>query len=259
VNGGEILAAGLAALREGDGDVEELLGGRLEDVLFLLNNYIEEIERFNPAYGLVGAQDRRDLTVRHILDSLAPLGIIRRLLKEHPGPEGAGGRPEGNRPGTTVPAGGSPAIGGPGKRSGHIADAGSGAGLPGIPLAIGLPDCRFTLIERMGRRAGFLRNTLAVLGLNNAETEEGETERTAPGRFDLTVFRAFRPLEPAILKGLFRLLAPGGVLAAYKGRRDKIEAEMGAIAELTGGWEAVPCPAPFLDEDRHLVIIRPPA
>jgi 16S rRNA (guanine527-N7)-methyltransferase len=110
----------------------------------------------------------------------------------------------------------------------------------------------------MGRRAGFLRNTLAALALTNAETEEGEMERAAPGRFALITFRAFRPLEPAILKGLFRLLAPGGVLAAYKGRREKIDAEMGAVEKTTGGWEALPCPVPFLDEERHLVLIRPP-
>jgi 16S rRNA (guanine527-N7)-methyltransferase len=110
----------------------------------------------------------------------------------------------------------------------------------------------------MGRRAGFLRSTLAALALTNAETEEGEMERAAPGRFALITFRAFRPLEPAILKGLFRLLAPGGVLAAYKGRREKIDAEMNAVEKTTGGWEALPCPVPFLDEERHLVLIRPP-
>jgi 16S rRNA (guanine527-N7)-methyltransferase len=237
MTGGDILAAGLEELRKGDGDIEALLGNRFETVSVLLERYMAEIERFNPAYGLVGAKDRRELTVKHILDSLAPLGIIYRLLKQ--GPEGTGQTPC------------------PGEGSGKIADAGSGAGLPGIPLAISLPDCRFTLIERMGRRAGFLRNTLAVLALANAETEEKETERAAPGRFRLITFRAFRPSEPAILKGLFRLLAPGGVLAAYKGRRDKIEAEMLTAEKLTGGWEALPCPVPFLDEERHLVIIRP--
>jgi 16S rRNA (guanine527-N7)-methyltransferase len=235
---GEILAAGLGELRKQDGGIEALLGSRFEAVLDLLEKYLAEIERFNPAYGLVGARDRRELVVKHILDSLAPLGIICRLLKN--GPEGVVREP-------SPPA------------ESRIADAGSGAGLPGIPLAISLPDCRFTLIERMGRRAGFLRNTLAALALTNAETEEGEMERAAPGRFALITFRAFRPLEPAILKGLFRLLAPGGVLAAYKGRREKIDTEMGAVEKLTGGWEALPCPVPFLDEERRLVVIRPPA
>jgi 16S rRNA (guanine527-N7)-methyltransferase len=137
----------------------------------------------------------------------------------------------------------------------RIADAGSGAGLPGIPLAIALPGARFTLIERMGRRAGFLRNTLAVLGLGNAELEELEMEKAGPGRFDLICFRAFRPLEPRLLRSLSRLLAPGGVLAAYKGRRDAVEAEM-AAAGWAGSWDCLPCPVPGLEEERHLLLLR---
>jgi 16S rRNA (guanine527-N7)-methyltransferase len=190
----------------------------------LLNRYIAEIERHNSALSLVGARNRRDLVTRHILDSLSPLGILRGLT------DGVGG---------------------------EIADVGSGAGLPGIPLAIALPDCRFTLIERKTRRAVFLLNTLAALGLSNAAVEEREMEKAPRFRFDLIVFRAFRPLEPAILKGLFRLLREGGVLAAYKGRREKIEAEMAAVRSMAGSWEAIPCPVPFLEEERHLVVIRP--
>jgi 16S rRNA (guanine527-N7)-methyltransferase len=214
------LQEGLLRLMQGDAQVDCLLKTRFDEVLRLLNLYIEEIELFNPAYGLVGVKDRRELVIKHILDSLSPLGIIFRLLK-----------------------GGGPA-----------ADLGSGAGLPGIPLAIALPDCSFTLIERMGRRAGFLRNTLAVLGLSNAAVEEGEMEKAAPGRFSLITFRAFHPLNPVILKGLFRLLLPGGVLAAYKGRQEKVEEEM-AAARAEGNWESLPLDVPFLGEERRLVVI----
>jgi 16S rRNA (guanine527-N7)-methyltransferase len=139
----------------------------------------------------------------------------------------------------------------------RIADVGSGAGLPGIPLAICLPDCRFTLIERKTRRAVFLRNTLTALGLPNAEVEEWEMEKAPRFCFGLICFRAFHPLDVRLLKMLFRLLAPGGVLAAYKGRQEKIAAEMGAVRDLVGSWEAIPCPVPFLDEERHLVVIAP--
>jgi 16S rRNA (guanine527-N7)-methyltransferase len=123
-----------------------------------------------------------------------------------------------------------------------------------------MPGTRFTLIERMGRRAGFLRDCAAVLGLENVAVEEAETEKAAPGRFNLVVFRAFRPLEQPVLKMLFRLTAPGGVLAAYKGRKQAVEHEM-AVAEknapeIAGRWEAVPLEVPFLEEERHLVIIR---
>jgi 16S rRNA (guanine527-N7)-methyltransferase len=119
-----------------------------------------------------------------------------------------------------------------------------------------MPDCGFTLVERMGRRAGFLRNTLAVLGLSNVVVEEKEMEKAAPAGFDLVTFRAFRPLTPDILRGLVRLLRPGGVLAAYKGRQDRVEEEMAALADRAGAWTAEPCPVPFLKEERHLVVIR---
>jgi 16S rRNA (guanine527-N7)-methyltransferase len=223
--GGTVLEEGIALLCRRDGDIQDLLGGSNADrVLSLLNKYIEEIERFNPSLGLVGVTERRELVIRHILDSLAPLGILRRLVR---------------------------------LTSLQVADVGSGAGLPGIPLAIAMPDCSFTLIERKTRRAEFLRNTLPALGLPNAKVEEREMEKAPRFRFGIIVFRAFHPLEPAILKRLFRLLIPGGALAAYKGRQEKIAMEMGDVSDLTGSWELIPCPVPFLDEERHLVIIRP--
>ena len=196
----------------------------------LLTRYIEEIELFNPAYGLVKVRDRRELIVKHILDSLAPLPILCGL---HPSP--------------------------------RVADVGSGAGLPGIPLAVCMGGADFTLVERMGRRAGFLRNILAVLGLGNVSVAEAEMEKISPAAcFDIAVFRAFRPLEPAIFKGLVRLLAPGGVLAAYKGRLDSLREEMAALLEALdhehraniGGWEAIPLKPPFAEEQRHLLLIR---
>jgi 16S rRNA (guanine527-N7)-methyltransferase len=109
----------------------------------------------------------------------------------------------------------------------------------------------------MGRRAGFLRNTLAILGLSNAAVEEGEMEKVPPGRFALLTFRAFRPLGPAALKGFFRLLAPGGCLAAYKGREEKIRRELEDAGQFAGSWEILPCGVPFLEEERWLLIIRP--
>jgi 16S rRNA (guanine527-N7)-methyltransferase len=221
-----ILAAGLRRLAEGEPSPGDLLNERLER---LLNKYIEEIELFNPAWGLVGAANRRELVVKHILDSLAPLGLLRRFL----GLPGEGGSP---------PA---------------LADVGSGAGLPGIPLAIALPECPVALIERKGRRAAFLRNTQAVLGLPNLTVEEGPMEQAPPFRFHLVVFRAFRPLDPALLGGLSRLLEPGGVLAAYKGRRAVLEAELAALPGAVSR-DIFPVAVPFLDEERHLVVIRAP-
>ncbi|MCL1993169.1 MAG: 16S rRNA (guanine(527)-N(7))-methyltransferase RsmG [Spirochaetes bacterium] len=222
----DTLKEGVLALRRGDSDIDRLAAGR-DDFIPLLEAYISQIELFNPAYGLVGTSDRRELVVKHILDSLAPLGIIYRLL-----------------------------IGGSGAGRRQVADVGSGAGLPGVPLAIALPGCEFTLVERMGRRAGFLWNTKAALGLSNVSIEEKEVEKTAL-RFDLVTFRAFQPLEPKLLKALFRICSPGGCLAAYKGKAQKITEEMQPLEKLCASWQATPCPVPFLDEERHLVTILP--
>jgi 16S rRNA (guanine527-N7)-methyltransferase len=128
-----------------------------------------------------------------------------------------------------------------------------------------------TLIERMARRAGFLRNTLAILALPGLAAEERELEKSPGGRFDMVVFRAFRPLQPPIYRALRRLLRAGSegpsggpVLAAYKGRADSVAREMRALEtslkEEDGPlpWEAPPCPVPFLDEERRLLLVRPP-
>jgi len=222
----DLLTEGIQALMK-DSGIERLVAPRYDEIISLLRRYIKEIELFNPAYGLVGTNDSEELVVKHILDSLAPLGIISHLLAE----AGAKNTPQ-------------------------IADAGSGAGLPGIPLAIVLQNCEFTLIERMGRRAGFLCGAKAVLNLANVTVEEGELEKTSAGRFSLITFRAFKPLEPKLLKTLFRACAADGVIAAYKGKREKTEAELAALGDICGKWEIVPCAVPFLDEERHLLVVR---
>ncbi|MDR3338271.1 MAG: 16S rRNA (guanine(527)-N(7))-methyltransferase RsmG [Treponema sp.] len=244
-----LLTRGLKSLCESDSDTARIIGKRFDQVVSLLERYIAEIELFNAAYGLVSVKNREELVVRHILDSLSPLGIIARLFTDDRlladgrlltdrrllADDRLGGAEAGLR----------------------IADVGSGAGLPGIPLAICLPGVHFTLIERMGRRAGFLRNTQAVLSLANIEIEEEEMEKVPPARFDAIVFRAFRPLDAPMLKGLFRLLKTGDFLAAYKGRREAIDAEMAATESEPAGrsWKALSCPVPFLKEERHLVVI----
>jgi 16S rRNA (guanine527-N7)-methyltransferase len=223
-----LLSNGLLQLCKGDTFIDGLIGPRHDEVFSLLTRYIAEIESHNPALSLVGTDDRQELIIRHILDSLAPLGIISQKISI--------------------------------ARQFSIADVGSGAGLPGIPLAIALPSAAVSLIERKGRRAGFLRNAQAALCLSRVSVEEAEMEKAKPGRFDLVTFRAFRPLEPKIYKKLFRLCAEGGCLAAYKGRREKIQAEMAALETavpgVAGHWECIPCPVPFLDEERHIVVVN---
>jgi 16S rRNA (guanine527-N7)-methyltransferase len=222
-----LLTEGINVLRKSDEDIENLIAPRGGEIISLLERYKNEIELFNDAYGLVGTCDSGELVIRHILDSLAPLGIISRLL--------VGTACQEDRP--------------------KIADAGSGAGLPGIPLAAAMPNCDFTLIERMGRRAGFLCNTTAVLGLSNVIVEEGELEKTQSGRFALVTFRAFKPLDPKLLKTLFKACAKGGVIAAHRGRLEKTQQEMQPL-ENACLWEIIPYNVPFLEEQRHLLAIR---
>lgn len=212
-------------LRRGLDELSEQAPVLESPVVFeLLVHYMNELELFNPALGLVGVADHNELIIKHILDSLAPLPYLFPLL---------------------------------GKPLSRIADVGTGAGLPGIPLAISLNAHNMSLLERMGRRVSFLRNTVSLLGLTNVDIEQTEAEKAAPGRFDVVCFRAFRPLEPDMLKTLFKLLAPGGCLAAWKARSEKIDEEMAAIENLCGSWEKKAVRVPFLEESRHLVLVRP--
>jgi 16S rRNA (guanine527-N7)-methyltransferase len=196
------------------------LGLHSERNVSLLSQYIAEIVRFNGAYGLVNFPDLRTLTVKHILDSLGPWTLLR----------------DRTRSGGWIQA----------------ADLGSGAGLPGIPLAICLEDYAFALVERKGRRAGFLRNCQAALGLDNISVEEMDFERASPGSYDFAVFRALKPLTAGFVGAAARLLKPGGFLAAYKGQRAKAQAE---LAGLTGRWDLLPVEVPFLEEERSLALL----
>ncbi|MCL2175479.1 MAG: 16S rRNA (guanine(527)-N(7))-methyltransferase RsmG [Treponema sp.] len=238
IDANKLLSDGIELLCGIDSEVNSILTSRKDDVILLLTGYINEIELFNHAYGLVGTEKTEELIIKHILDALAPMGILSRLLRSF------NCRDSGLAPLREIY---------------RIADAGSGAGLPGIPLAIAMPSCEFTLIERMGRRAGFLCNTKAVLSLSNINIEECEIEKIAGKKdfteyFDIVTFRAFKPLDAKLLKSLFAILAPNGIIAAYKGKKEKIETEMKVMPELQ--WEAVPYTVPFLDEERHVLIIK---
>ena len=191
-----------------------------------LERYRLELELWNRRYGFVKASGD-DLVVRHFLDSLAGLPVLARLSPRR-----------------------------------TVLDVGSGAGFPGLPLALFLEDSRFVLLERSARKAAFLGNVVALLGLANVRVLEMQL-RGLEERFDLVTFRAWSPLDRE-LPALRRVLAPGGVIAAYKGRRERIEAELRA-AGLSAGeagrspLEAavVPLRVPFLEgEERHLVLVR---
>lgn len=113
-----------------------------------------------------------------------------------------------------------------------VADVGSGAGLPGIVLAVLRPDVTVTLIESLARRVEFLRECVAELELANAEVWHGRAEEMPPERrWPVVTARAVAPLAE-LLPVTLPLLDRGGVLYAIKGQRaaDEVAAARGALA-----------------------------
>jgi 16S rRNA (guanine527-N7)-methyltransferase len=205
-----------------DKGIEELRLAGVRDIRRRLAIYLDELERWNPAFGLVNAAGE-ELVIKHILDSLAGALPIRSM------------------------------------DPGNIADVGSGAGFPGIPLAAALPEIPMTLIEPSQKRAAFLRGAAALMGLRNVRIFEGELEKVRE-KYACVTMRAFRPLDRKILRRLSAVLSEGGFIAAYKGRMEKIEAELAAARDLGFTAEALPLRVPFLPEPRHLVrIFIPPS
>lgn len=105
----------------------------------------------------------------------------------------------------------------------RVADVGSGAGLPGLVLAAARPDLRLVLIEPMERRAAWLVDEAARLGLGNVEVERSRAEDAPRGRFDVVTARAVGALT-TLLPLVAPLARPGGLLALLKGA--SVEAEL---------------------------------
>lgn len=103
-------------------------------------------------------------------------------------------------------------------RAGRVGDIGSGAGLPGLVLAIARPDATLVLIEPMERRADWLREQAALLGLHNVEVVRGRAEEVRIEPLDQVTARAVTSLRKLIPSAV-RLLRPGGELILMKGRR----------------------------------------
>lgn len=112
-----------------------------------------------------------------------------------------------------------------------IADLGSGAGFPGLPLAIALPAARVGLVESNGRKSEFIAGAAAACGLANTEVVHARAEEWREGvdRCDLVVVRALAPL-PVVAEYAAPLLRIGGTLVAWRGRRDADDEARGARA-----------------------------
>ena len=177
-----------------------------------LLDYVDLPARWNRTYNLSAVRDPAEMVTRHLLDSLAVLPHVH---------------------GAT------------------LADLGSGAGLPGIPLAIARPGLQVTLVDSNGKKARFLRAAVRELGLSDVAVVEARVE-DAPGRFDCITARAFATLAEMLAWG-GHLLAPDGIWLALKGRfpQDEIDA-------LPAGFTVTAAhrlDVPGLEAQRHLVII----
>lgn len=180
-----------------------------------LTRYLALLLRWNATYNLTAIRDPREMVTKHLLDSLAMAPFVASVST--------------------------------------LADLGTGAGLPGIPLAIALPTLRVTLVESNGKKARFMREAVRTLGLGNAEVAESRIEAlNRPNAFMAITARALATL-PQILALGGHLLAADGVLLAMKGARPDDE-----IAALPAGWalhEMHALNVPGLDAERHLVVI----
>jgi len=242
-----LLERGLLRLREqgSPGSDSGWLGLRAA-----LEHYLAELELWNPRLGLVEARGEA-LVGRHILDCLAAFPCLLQVLNRFPLPAHTA-----------------------------MADIGSGAGLPGIPLLLAIKHLvperaigfSMTLVEKQQRRIGFLLNAKALLKLDNLILRQEKLEDlVADGsRFGLVSARAFSPLEPSVLAALRGILDPAGLLFLYKGRLEKIDQELcgsGLIRSeskefiVPSGNTALvlPISVPYLDEERHIVLIPPGA
>jgi 16S rRNA (guanine527-N7)-methyltransferase len=112
-----------------------------------------------------------------------------------------------------------------------VADIGSGAGVPGLPLAIAKPTARFALVESNGRKCGFIARAVAACRLGNVEVVNARVEewRDGIGRFELVTARALAPLA-VVAEYAAPLLSEGGRLIAWRGMRDTVAEAAATVA-----------------------------
>lgn len=192
------------------------------DVIKKFESYINEILLFNRIHSFVSTSDPNLIIKDHILDSLAPLIYLRR--------EGLLGE--------------------------SAMDVGSGAGFPGIPLSIMVPNISWTLIEKNRARAAFLESTAAILHLNNIKVFTGALKEYDGRHVDLITFRAVTQLTNEWVESLLKVLNPNGAIASYKGRTAEIKKELSALTIPNLKVEIVPLNRE--EKARSLVIIKPP-
>ncbi|MDP5070938.1 MAG: 16S rRNA (guanine(527)-N(7))-methyltransferase RsmG [Congregibacter sp.] len=181
-----------------------------------LLDYLQLLSRWNKTYNLTAVRDEKAMVTRHLLDSLA---IAAQLNGQ------------------------------------RFVDVGTGAGLPGIPLAIALPECHFTLLDSNGKKTRFLVNAISTLGLKNVTVIKSRVEDYLPELgYDGVLSRAFASLD-AMISSCIHLLGPHGELLAMKGQRP--EEELQRIDPEALQLSIIDLQIPGLLEDRCLLRLRP--
>lgn len=192
-----------------------------EEVWAGLTHFADMIVREGELRGLVGPRELERLWTRHLLNSTAVLDYI---------PEGA-----------------------------SIADVGSGAGFPGLVVAIARPDSRVTLIDSMERRCAWLRDAAGELELANVSVRHGRSEEFR-GRFlaDVVTARAVANLNK-LLPWTMPLIKPGGSLVALKGERvnQEIDDAVANLRKYNAQWADVHVVKAFgTDEETRVLEVR---
>ncbi len=169
------------------------------------------IQKWNKAYNLSGVRDSVAMVGVHLLDSLAVLPHVRR---------------------------------------GRTIDIGTGAGLPGIPLAIMMPDSAFVLLDSNAKKTRFVQQAIVELKLKNVGVVQARAEDYQPERrFDTVITRAFASL-PAIKTLTQHLLQDGGELLAMKGQPTIEE-----LQSITADYEQIALKVPSVEAERCLIRI----
>lgn len=179
----------------------------------LLLAFIKLMEKWNKAYNLTAVRNREDMARLHILDSLSILPFV-----------------EGKQ----------------------VADIGTGAGLPGIPLAIFLPDVEFTLVDSNSKKTRFVQQAILELKLKNVKVMHSRVEKIEPeASFSMVMMRAFASL-PDIMQLTSHLIDEKGVLLAMKGQRPDDE----ALLAIKQPYEIISVHVPGIEAERCLIKIE---
>lgn len=186
--------------------------------------YLALLQKWNQVYNLTAVRDPAQMLRQHLLDSLAVIPPLRRTL--HARGSAAGGR---------------------------LLDVGSGGGLPGVVIAICCPDLHVTCIDAVAKKAAFIRQAGASLGLGNLAAVHGRVEHLQ-GHFDVLCSRAFASISDFVA-WTAHLLAPGACWMAMKGQHpaDEIEALPATVAV----FHVEQLQVPGLDAQRCIVWLQP--